>query len=466
MIFKNIHLPSALSLVALSFVLNSCSDSEVNASDIPEITQAIYVVPESYTHEPYKKYATAENFYVNYKEKIRIWGIYAINGTEIPTEKSTEYYLTHKWNIDGEETSGSYVFCSFDKAGIHKVTFETVDHLGDTIVSHANIYVNTPTSVSLQSPADGYNQIDGKSEDGVELSWKISGIDPWETSTCVLFASHNNYDVWTSPQGETDCNESVLFIGDFDLKKDKDNKEIDHKTDNSTMYWGIRATIQNELGHIEYAYSEIFKFSTKLKNDGSAIIEIPISCMYNQFPEKSKLSGAFISSVGDTLASFSGKKGNTVIRETLAAQSNVKIVVCDNGRTEFGCDSTTVDLAPSTKNIADTLYLLDKVQPNMVPYATEISTDNPIKFFVLDNGSGVNVSKNVAIMNKDTLKTKFEDNILSIPNTCKKECKLYISAEDYARNKAPEVYWKIEVNKKETSIKGPFAVTEGSSDEL
>lgn len=451
--------------LALPFVLISCSDSEINSSDIPEISQAIFVVPETYNYEPYNKYFTSNNFYVNTKEKIRIWGIYAINGEYIPTENSTEYYLTHKWTIDDDVVSGSYVYYSFDKPGVHKVSFETVDHLGDTLLSHANIYVSMPSAVSLQSPSDGYNQIDGENKDGVELSWNISGIDPWESSTCVLYAHYNKIDVWETPLGEMSCSESVLLMGELDLILDK-NKGKDFSTENSTIYWGVRASIKNETGHIEYAYSEIFSFSTKLKNKGDAIIEVPIACMFNQFPEKSKLKGAFISSVGDTLASFSEVKGNTVISETLPAQSNVKIVVCDNGRTEFGCDSMTVDLAPSTKNITDTLFLIDKVQPNMKPLATEISTDDPIKFFILDNGSGVNVSKNQAIMNNDTLKTKFENNILTIPNTCKKDCKLYIYAEDYARNKVPEVYWKIEVNKKETFIKGPFAITEGSNNEL
>ena len=36
--------------LALSFVLISCSDSEINSSDIPEISQAIFVVPETYNY--------------------------------------------------------------------------------------------------------------------------------------------------------------------------------------------------------------------------------------------------------------------------------------------------------------------------------------------------------------------------------------------------------------------------------
>ena len=96
----------------------------------------------------------------------------------------------------------------------------------------------------------------------------------------------------------------------------------------------------------------------------------------------------------------------------------------------------------------------------MVPSATELPTSSLINFFILDNGSGVNASKITAIMNDDTLTTYFDEYTLSIPNTCKKECNLSIYAEDYAKNKAPEVYWKIKVNKTITTIDGPYAKTE------
>ena len=120
----------------------------------------------------------------------------------------------------------------------------------------------------------------------------------------------------------------------------------------------------------------------------------------------------------------------------------------------------TVNLPPSTKTVTDTLFLQDKIKPNMVPSATELPTTAQIKFFLLDNGSGVNVSKIVATMNEDTLQTTLDDYILSIPNTCKKECDLSIYAEDYAKNKAPDIYWRIKVNKAITNIEGPFAKTE------
>jgi hypothetical protein len=60
-------------------------------------------------------------------------------------------------------------------------------------------------------------------------------------------------------------------------------------------------------------------------------------------------------------------------------------------------------------------------------------------------------------MNNDSLVTSFDDYILTFTNTCKKECNLIITAEDYAHNKAPDVYWKVKVIGSETKITGPFA---------
>ena len=451
-----------LAIPAFLLAIVSCSDSEINSSDIPEISQSIFVVPENLRGEPYKsQYTSSDKFFVKINEKIRICGVYSINGAFISTDDATPYYNSHRWTIDNNEVNtSSSVYYSFDKAGIHEISFETVDHLGDTLVSHAQIYVNTPTAITLQSPANNYNQVDGKNENGIELSWSISGIDPWETSRCIVYASYDRLTVWDSPLGELDCAGSVNLMGELDAEINDQGDPINHSIDNSTIYWSVQADIKNENKVTEHAFSEIFSFSTKLKNNGYSVVEIPISCKFNQYPEKSILTGAFISSTGDTLFKIRGVNSNTVIRSTLDPGSNIKFVICDTIRKEYGCESTTFDLAASTKNVLDTLFLLDKVKPNMQPTKTELPTASKIQFFILDNGSGVNVSKNQAIINNDTLETKFEDNVLSFANTCKKECNLIITAEDYAHNRVPDVYWKIKVNGSETKIYGPFASSE------
>ncbi|SIN86911.1 hypothetical protein [Fibrobacter sp. UWB11] len=447
---------------AITLPLISCSDSEIHASDVPELTQSIFVVPEGYYGDPYNdmRYASSDKFYVNINEKIRICGIYAINGEYVSTDKAIPYYITHKWNIDNNEASASSIYYSFDKAGAHEVTFETIDHLGDTLQTKATIYVNTPTTITLQSPANNYNQADGDNEDGIELSWGISGIDPWENSYCTLYASYNEKKIWDSPLGNVECTNSVNLIGELNADVTEKGDTINHSIETSTIYWGIRATIKNETGLFEQTYSDVFNFSTKLKNDGAAIVEIPVVSQFNPFPEKSKLTGAILSAAGDTLSKIAEDKSTTNIQKTLSPQSNIKIVICDAIRTEYGCDSMTINLAPNTKTITDTLYLRDKVKPNLTPVYTDLPTTASIKFVILDNGSGVNGTKVLATINADTVQTKYESNVVSITNTCHKECTLVINAEDYARNKVPNVYWKIKVNGSETKISGPFAKPE------
>ena len=446
---------------AVSIPLVSCSDSEIHSSDVPEISQSIFVVPESFNGEPFSAYTASDKFYVKINERIRICGVYAINGENVTTDQSMPYYSTHKWTIDNNEFGGSSVYHSFDKAGAHNVTFETIDHMGDTLRTNATIYVNTPTSISLQTPADKYNQVDGDNENGLELSWGISGIDPWETSYCTVYASYSLLTLWESTLGNLDCSSSVNLLGQLNADINEQGDTINHSTETSTIYWGVRATIKNEKGGIEHVYSQAFSFSTKLKNNDASIIEIPVVSQFSPYPEKSMLSVTMLSAAGDTLSKIQENKSNTVIKESLQPQSNVKIIVCDIIRTEYGCDSMTIDLAPSTKTQTDTLFMQDKTKPNMVPVNTDIPPTSPIEFFILDNGSGVNVSKVQAILNSDTVKTKYENNIMSITNTCKKECNLVITAEDYARNKVPDVFWRINVNESKTTIAGPFAKVEG-----
>lgn len=451
---------SIIFLIANLFLMISCSDSEIRPHDVPEISQSIFIIPEAYTCDYYSQYASAENFYIDLNKKVRICSIYSIDSEFVPTDQSKLYYSSHQWTIDNEKTIEPSWLYSFDKPGIHKISLETVDFLGDTLISHANIYVNTPINISLQFPPNHYNQVDGNNQNGLELSWKTYGIDPWESSVCIVYASYHKDNVWERPLGETECTESVELMGRLNLDINEFGDSIDHSVDNSTIYWGVRAVTKNSKDNIEQTFSEIFNFSTTLENNKNAIIEVPIACKYSLHPEKSQLNGAFISATGDTLANFSKIEANTTIRQTLQPQSNVKIVVCDSTRTEYGCNSIVVNLMPSTKTTTDTIFLQDKIKPNMIPATTETSTTAPIKFFILDNGSGVNASKITTIINEDTLQTTFEDYTLSIPNTCKKECSLFIYAEDYAKNKAPEVYWRIKVNKAITTIEGPYSTPE------
>lgn len=452
---------SIVALTILSTWMVSCSDSEIGASDVPKLTQGIYVIPENYYNEPYKQYAPSDVFYINVNEKIKICGVYDVNDEHIPIDQSTPYFRSHRWEIDGKESTASLVYHSFSKPGAYKILFETIDNLGDTLTSRATIYVNTPTTVSLQSPTNGFNQVNGENPDGLILSWNIFGIDPWETTTCYLYASYFRYHIWKSPLGEIDCDNSANLIGRLNLDVNERNEIVHHDIDNSTIYWGIQVITRNNIGNIEQTLSEVFSFSTKLENDGNAIIQIPISCMLSQYPEESYLTGAILSAAGDTLSRISGINGNTVILRELPPQSNVKISVCDSIRTDYGCSSMTFDIAPSTKTLTDTLFLTDKTKPNMKPVTTEVASDEQLQFLILDNGSGINASKITTIMNKDTIPAYYEDNTLYIENVCKKDCELRIYAEDYARNKAPEVFWRLKAEKGITSITGPFSKKEG-----
>jgi hypothetical protein len=76
--YKFHFLPIIFSAVIVHLFV-SCSDSEIQSSDVPEITQSIFVVPENYIGDPYNRYAPSDEFYVDINEKIRFCGIYSVN---------------------------------------------------------------------------------------------------------------------------------------------------------------------------------------------------------------------------------------------------------------------------------------------------------------------------------------------------------------------------------------------------
>ena len=277
-----------------AFLLVSCTDSEIHSSDIPELSQSIFVISEKDYGEPYNGHAPSYVYFVNINEKLRICGVYAIDSTFMPIDQSIIYYSSRKLTIDNNETNAACIYYSFDQAGIHKITLETIDNLGDTLISHADVYVNTPTSISLQSPPNHYNQVDGDNQQGLELSWTVYGIDPWETSVCIIYGSYFEDEIWDTPLGETDCTQGAMLTGRLNLDTNKIGEYINHNIDNSTIYWGIRAVTKNEYGNLEQAFSNVFSFSTTLENNPNAIIEVPVACQNSQYPEKSQLKGAFI----------------------------------------------------------------------------------------------------------------------------------------------------------------------------
>ena len=319
--YKFLPLSIACSL-AISLPLVSCSDSEIQSSDIPEMTQSIFVVPENFHGEiSSSQYKPSDKFYVKINEKIRICGIYSINGEYIETDEALSYYNSHKWIIDGKESESSALYYSFDKAGIHDVTFETVDHLGDTLRTNAKIYVNTPSSVTLQTPANKYNQVDGDNENGLELSWGISGIDPWETAYCTVYASYAMVTLWESALGNIDCSESVSLVGDLNAETNEIGDIINHTTETSTIYWGVRATIKDEKGKtlakskkqtLNVSKGKNVDFQTELTLNNCRLWSVETPYIYNMTTEVfdgAKKVDSYESTFGVRTAEFTSDKG-------------------------------------------------------------------------------------------------------------------------------------------------------------
>ena len=184
-----------LRIIAFALIpalLCSCGDGAlIQTESMPEITQQIYVVPERYNDEPYTFGYQPHPIYLEAERTVKFCATYIVDDHYLPTIIYDDYITEKIWDIDGNYFNLNSVRYSFSEPGHKVVTLKSIDKMNDTISEVLDVYVNTPISATLESPKDGFNMADPVSEDGVELSWKVSGTDEWETSYCTIFASYN-----------------------------------------------------------------------------------------------------------------------------------------------------------------------------------------------------------------------------------------------------------------------------------
>ena len=79
----------------------------------------------------------------------------------------------------------------------------------------------------------------------------------------------------------------------------------------------------------------------------------------------------------------------------------------------------------------------------------------------MDNGAGINpAQKKYIIADFDTVNASYESSILSFANPCRRECQIKIPIPDNAKNRNPELFWKLSPGKDSIWITGPFVPKE------
>ena len=430
-------------LVLFVAVLASCGgDVFVDSKDTPKIDQYVYAETENLGF----LYMNNGSVYVESGETIRFSIGFSVNGVSNSADSLQSYYSSVLWNIDGEFFNIGKFRYTFQSPGKKKGYLETVDLFGDTLRNEFDIYVNTPSQVSVAFPYDGYNQAEPANEEGLPLRWNVSGVDPWEKAFCEVFVSENRDSVWNSSLGTVNCQDEVLLEGP--LANDS----------TASLYWAVALRVESENGLVYVDTTEITRFWTKRIGQDSSVIKIPL--VYENFRSgtvRTKIK--LVDSKGDTLQILENiLAAATTLTATVLPQSGLKIVFDEELRREYTYPELTVDVPPRTVIELDTVRLKDKIAPQLEPVRTQFRYTEGVTFYLYDNGAGTGQSRIRVILSGDTLKPSYEEPYLMFYPHCEYICKLKILGDDYAKNEIPNHYWQLLNNKQgHYEISGPFS---------
>lgn len=452
---------------AAMFAVLGCGDEHlVSESDLPNLEQHIFVLPDRFTGQPYTFSTPVNTVYLDTNENVKFWAVYSLDGAYISSDTADDHYLNHSWTIEGEEYNISPLRFSFKTPGFRQGVLQTVDLLGDTLRDTLNIFVNTPIGISLIAPVNGFNQAKPISDNDVEIRWSLGGLDPWEESTCYVYASYNKDDVWKHNLGSVNCLETARFVGTFigdslmnylDENPDKDTSV--------TIYWSMRAIFRTLDGFEETDSTEIFHFSTLFLHEDSSVITIPIKYEDHRKGVASALV-VITNNIGDTIFTQHEKTSIATIKAKVAPQTGLNIYVSELARTEFQAEPVVVNVSPGAQTIIDTVRLQDRTQPQVSPreiadlsyggsYGAFIG--DSVYFYALDNGTGINPNKIVVTADSDTLSHVYDEPFIKFRHSLKDTCKIRIYVEDFARNASPSIYWKYIPDKNHPSFSGPYS---------
>lgn len=425
-------------------LLCSCGDDFYAGNESQQLTQHVFMTPESYNGDPSAFFELTDGIVLDQGKTVKFVAAYSIKPGSLVNDSLEKLYAGMLWEVDGKKFNNTTFRYTFEEAGIKHGFLETYDFYGDTLRTDFDVYVNAPSSITLDFPYNGYNQVDiGREE--VPLRWTVSGIDEWETATCEVFFTESRESIWTQAVDTIDCNQKVSLR----------SPKTGYEDSTLTTYWGVVATINSE-GRILSDTSEVYHFSTKLANTENSIIRIPIR--YSQLRSEDFLLTVItiVSASGDTLASHISTRKSTSVDIPVKPQAGLRIYISEKILTEYSEDSITVDVPSRTMLELDTIVLVDKVSPQAAPVKEDQLKKLPVQFHVSDKGAGINPSKLFFVIDGDTIPHTYGNSLASFFTSCSDKCKLQVLGEDYARNKLPATYWNISSEQDSLHITGPF----------
>ena len=459
------QLATVISAFLLTLIFIACGESYlVDDNAQPTLNQHIFVLSDRLIGQPYNYGSPVTTVYLDTSETVKFWAAYSLDGRYISSDTAEDHFLGHNWSIDGSNYNISPLRFKFATPGFRQGVLETVDLLNDTLRDTVNIFVNTPISIGIVAPVNGFNQVNPNLNSRVELRWSIAGLDPWEESVCYIYAAYDRESVWDNAIGWTECDEPAALNGNF-LGDSLTRYIMEHPEQDTSVaiYWGVKAFFYTEDGFEERDSTDIFSFSTRYMHDTLATITIPI--VYDNLRSNQVNTSVVItSSTGELLDEQYTRDTPATITSRITAQTGVRIHVYDNTREEFEASDITINTLPGTKTIIDTIHLQDRIQPQVAVLQDAIGFNDSVAFYILDNGTGINPNRIHVTEDSDTLDFNYEEPFIKFKSKCFIKCRIRISVEDYAHNANPRVYWESEASKgflDTLYIRGPFTEISG-----
>lgn len=442
------NLIRATLLLSFALALISCGDdyrADVDAGK--KLTQTLYVIPDAAT-----EIRGGDTLIASEGETLRFIAILTLGGTTLSEEDEDSYVMSVTWNIDGEDYLSTSLIRSFSEVGAHKITLRTVDFLQDTLQDSLTLLISAPVSITATSPLDDYNQLSVFDSAGATLSWNISGLDAWETPVCILYLSHSSDSLWLAEPDTIPCAEDYTLHGPF---SDLDSSEF---SDSSIVfYWGVKIRTGTALSKNERDSTGMQSFRTRLTGTELSRIDIPATLYQNKNSENPETHVLLLSATGDTIAEqIATETPYTFSFKNITPQTGLRIIVSEARLTDYKPETTTVNIIKSTYNLEDRSYLRDKVSPQRFPAASAFASADSIRFYSLDNGSGINSSKTLLTENGDTLEYSSHGAEIAFKNSCTTECVFRLDISDYAGNTASAVHWRIKADGDSLRVTGPF----------
>lgn len=434
-----------LPILFLLALISGCSDDVLQKESNTILAHHIYVMPQGASIDSKLFYEIRDTVFLELDHTYRFYVDHSIGGSATSNEE--DFYTSILWEIDGKNYNVKSLQQNFSTPGVKQGFFETVDLFGDTLRTPFLILVNTPSDIHLESPANGYNQVERNPKQGIPLKWKVSGVDSWETASCTVYASENQDYLFESSLGTIDCDKSIYLNGINAGDKIS-----------STAYWAVVLQVESASGRLYRDTSEIFNFSTKTDESVGAFVVIPF--LYSQLPSNQEVFPIIqiYNSDGSIAQSIEYNNFPSAAAVSVKPQSDMKVCLVEGKLTEYKSKCQIVSVPENTIVSTDTIIFRDNIPPQVFPKMSAYATGNLLEFFVSDEGSGINPFRLHVVVNGDTVEHAFKGSNVSFKSNCKEPCKVQIVGEDNAKNPLPSSYWQISRDADLVIIKGPFAV--------